>query len=189
MLAEAQPKPNSSPDAHVCCRFCCKSTGSDSPITGPFMIRQCLSGCRRCEARSGSGPESRCPTSCHAACEKPQRSASEDPLACTAHTHCPHIGTTRERNQAHDGGFSEGFLWHSSCQDNRISHKQQVHVSAAMARTTGFFGWTGPCAAIRQSIQSLVEPRFILLVVFKHIVEQVLCSGDALDVRIEQQGL
>ena len=22
MLAEAQPKPNSSPDAHVCCRFC-----------------------------------------------------------------------------------------------------------------------------------------------------------------------
>ena len=38
--------------------------------------------------------------------------------------------------------MSDG-LWHSCCQDNRISRMQQAHVNATMTRRMGFFGGTG----------------------------------------------
>lgn len=41
--------------------------------------------------------------------------------------------------------LSEGFLWHSTCQDNTIGRMWQVHVSAIMTRRTRFFGGTGAC--------------------------------------------
>ena len=49
------------------------------------------------------------------------------------HKHC----------QEHYRGLSEGFLWHSTCQDNTIGRMWQVHVSAVMTRRTRFFGGTG----------------------------------------------
>jgi len=59
-----------------------------------------------------------------------------------------HIGTFHQRKQAHGGGLLEGFLWHSCCQDNRISRMTQVTVSPVGIRRTEFFGGTGVRAIV-----------------------------------------
>ena len=53
------------------------------------------------------------------------------------------IKAFHKHRQEHYRGLSEGFLWHSTCQDNTIGRMWQVHVSAVMTRRTRFFGWTG----------------------------------------------
>ena len=52
------------------------------------------------------------------------------------------IKAFHKHRQEHYRGLSEGFLWHSTCQDNTIGRMWQVHVSAVMTRRTRFFGWT-----------------------------------------------
>ena len=53
------------------------------------------------------------------------------------------IKAFHKHRQEHYRGLSEGFLWHSTCQDNTIGRMWQVHVSAVMTRRTRFFGGTG----------------------------------------------
>jgi len=50
------------------------------------------------------------------------------------------IKAFHKHRQENYRGLSEGFLWHSTCQDNTISRMWQVHVSAVMTRRTRFFG-------------------------------------------------
>jgi hypothetical protein len=52
------------------------------------------------------------------------------------------IKALHKHRQEHYRGLSEGFLWHSTCQDNTIGRMWQVHVSAVMTRRTRFFGGT-----------------------------------------------
>jgi len=52
------------------------------------------------------------------------------------------IKAFHKHRQKNYRGLSEGFLWHSACQDNTIDSKWQVHVSAVMTRRTRFFGGT-----------------------------------------------
>ena len=52
------------------------------------------------------------------------------------------IKAFHKHRQKHYRGLSEGFLWHSTCQDNTIGRMWQVHVSAVMTRRTMFFGGT-----------------------------------------------
>ena len=52
------------------------------------------------------------------------------------------IKAFHKHRQEHYRGLSEGFLWHSTCQDNTIGRMWQVHVSAVMTRRTRFFRGT-----------------------------------------------
>jgi len=73
------------------------------------------------------------------------------------------IKAFHKHRQEHYRGLSEGFLWHSTCQDNTIGHMWQVHLSAVMTRQTRFFEGTGILRLYSGPIVAWQAQRVLLL--------------------------
>jgi len=63
-----------------------------------------------------------------------------------------HTGTIRKHKQEGCRGLSEGSLWYSCRQDNRISCTWQVYVSPLVTLWMRLFGWTGRLRGLDRDI-------------------------------------